>query len=368
MQDQRIWILIQSYLSGECSPEEEQQLHNWLAENPAHQEFFNTIKKVWHVTPLYNIDVDFDEDWKQFSERLGIDLEETENEHTLEETPQQKIRTHLRPKSHPIKQLLRVAVILLLIALPAYYFIASKSEAPLTSTKTETAMQNIQTARGERASMEFSDGSKVTLNSMSTLRFPKVFEGAKRELHLEGEAFFQVAHNEERPLVVHANGVEVNVLGTEFNINSYQENETIEVVVRDGTVAVNSKSINDGSTDRNQIPEASPKKSRVILDKGQRTTVIPGSRPGSPENVSLAPHLAWVNGEMIFDGTPMRTVIQRLQRAYNMNFEVADTTLLSKRLKASFKRERLEKVLGIITFSLDIDYRIEDNTVVFNSN
>lgn len=366
MQDQRIWNLIHSYLLGECAPEEEQQLHDWLAESPAHQEFFNTIKKVWQVTPLYNIDVDFDEDWKRFSERLGIDLKETE--HTAEEVLQQKNRTHPRSKSHPIKQLLRVAAILLLIAIPVYYFITSESEVPLTLAETETAMQKIQTARGERASMEFSDGSKVMMNSMSTLRFPKVFEGAKRELYLEGEAFFQVAHNEEQPFVVHTNGVEVNVLGTEFNINSYQENETVEVVVRDGTVAVNSKSINDRSTGRHQLQEDSLKKGRVILNKGQRTTVIPGNRPGSPEDVSLAPHLAWVNGEMIFDGTSMQTVIQRLQRAYNMNFEVADSTLLSKHLKASFKRERLEKVLGIITFSLDIDYRIEDNTVVFNSN
>ncbi|MFH5832167.1 FecR domain-containing protein [Halalkalibaculum sp. DA384] len=366
MQDQRIWNLIHRYLSGECSPREERRLHNWLAENPAHQEFFDAIKKVWRISPLYNVEVDFDEDWKRFSERLGIEFEETASSSVESSRP--KIRTHPRSKSHPVRQLLRVAAILLLIAIPAYYFIASEGTVPETTAETEVAMQNIQTARGERASMEFSDGSKVTLNSMSTLRFPKAFEGTSRELYLEGEAFFQVAHNEERPFVVHANGVEVNVLGTEFNVNSYQENEAVEVVVRDGTVAVNSVRTDGGSTGRQQVPEVDPEDDRVILNKGQRTTVVPGGRPATPENVSLAPHLAWVNGEMIFDGTPMRTVMKRLQRAYNMNFEVADSTLLTKRLKASFKRERVEKVLGIIAFSLDIDYEIRENTVVFNSN
>ncbi|MDZ7690867.1 MAG: DUF4974 domain-containing protein [Balneolaceae bacterium] len=71
---------------------------------------------------------------------------------------------------------------------------------------------------------------------------------------------------------------------------------------------------------------------------------------------------------MIFEGTPMRTVIKRLHRAYDMNFEVKDSALLERKLKASFKRERLEKVLGIIAFSLDIDYEIHEQTVVFKSN
>ncbi|MDZ7690865.1 MAG: DUF4880 domain-containing protein [Balneolaceae bacterium] len=71
MQDQRIWNLIHRYLSGECTPQEEQRLHDWLAENPAHQEFFDAIKQVWQVSPVYDVEVDFDEDWKRFSKRLG---------------------------------------------------------------------------------------------------------------------------------------------------------------------------------------------------------------------------------------------------------------------------------------------------------
>ncbi|MDZ7690866.1 MAG: FecR domain-containing protein [Balneolaceae bacterium] len=170
-----------------------------------------------------------------------------------------------------------MAAILLAIAVPSYYFIVPESQSFLTSVETETAMQNIQTARGERASMEFSDGSRVILNSMSTLRFPKVFEGTKRELHLEGEAFFQVAHNKERPFVVHANGVEVNVLGTEFNVNSYRENEAVEVVVREGKVAVNVQPLDNQVTGQQEsVGEAG---NGVILTRGQRTTVAPGGLP-----------------------------------------------------------------------------------------
>lgn len=369
MQDQKIWNLIHRYLSDECLSQEEQRLYEWLAEDPAHQEFFDAIKKVWQVSPVHDVEVDFDEDWKRFSERLGIDLEETVQ--ITREPGGRKFASHRRSKNHPVRQLLRVAAILLLIAVPSYYVITSGSNLLVTNTETEIAMQNIQTDRGERASMEFSDGSKVTLNSMSTLRFPKTFQGSKRELYLEGEAFFQVARNEDLPFVVHTNGVEVNVLGTEFNVNSYRENEAVEVVVRDGKVAVNSKDKGlpaNSKEQHDQIKESDHDNNGVILTKGQRTIVKPGDRPTKPENVPLAPHLAWVNGKMIFDGTPMREVIQRLHRAYNLNFKVADSTLLSKQLKASFKRERLDKVLGIISFSLDIRYEMREDTVIFKSN
>lgn len=363
MQDQRMWNLIHRYLSGECTPAEEQRLRDWLTEDSAHQEFFDAIKKVWQVSPVYNVEVDFDEDWKRFSERLGIDSEETIQ--TDKDEQRQKFTTNRRSKSHPMRQLLRVAAILLIIAIPSsYFFINSVNNSVTTDDESEISMQNIQTDRGERASMEFSDGSKVTLNAMSTLRFPKTFHGSKRELYLEGEAFFQVARDEDLPFVVHTNGVEVNVLGTEFNVNSYRKNEAVEVVVRDGTVAVNPKP----KEVQDQLKESDDGNDGVILTKEQRTIVIPGDRPTSPETVSLASHLAWVNGQMIFEGTPMREVIQRLHRAYDLNFEVADSTLLSKELKASFKRERLDKVLDIISFSLDIRYEMHEDTVVFKSN
>src|SRR5690625_1060658 len=369
MQDQRIWNIIHRYLSGEYTPDEEQRLYTWLAEDPAHQEFFNAIKKVWQVRPAYNVEADFDEDWKRFSERLGIDLEETVATTKESQRQRQNVGTYRRSEDHPVKQLLRVAAILLIIAIPSYYLISSGTESLISGTETEIAMQNIQTSRGERASMEFSDGSKVMLNSMSTLRFPKAFQGSKRELYLEGEAFFQVARNEDLPFIVYANGTEVTVLGTEFNVNSYRENEAVEVVVREGTVAVNPDGLHGNSKkQQDQIKESDQDNDGVIVTKGQRTTVKPGDRPTSPENVLLAPHLAWVNGEMIFEGTPMHKVVQRLRRAYNLHFEVADSTLLSKRLKASFKRERLDKVLEIISFSLDIRYEMRGDTVVFKSN
>lgn len=363
-QEQEMLGLIQRYLSGECTPEEKQMVHDWLSEDSIHQEYFNAIKKVWDVAPSYDVDVDFEEEWKRISRRLGIDLDES----TKPKTGQIKETNFVKPKDHPIKYLLRVAAIILLVAVPAIYFANSGGNSETTLSETRIAMQKIETDRGERASMEFSDGSKITLNSMSTVRFPKVFKESRREIYLEGEAFFRVTHNEDAPFIVHTNGVDIRVLGTEFNVNSYNQDGTVEVVVRDGKVAVRQNKSNRSKGSAKKSDDNEKKIApEVILTKGQRTLVKIGELPSQPEKVSLLPYLAWVNGRMVFEGTPMRDVISRLKRAYDLNFEVRDSTLLSKRLKASFKRETPKKVLGIIAFSLGVDYELHEDTVIFKS-
>ncbi|MDR8393330.1 FecR domain-containing protein [Aliifodinibius sp. S!AR15-10] len=362
MEEHKMLNLIRRYLSEECTPQEEQTLEKWLAEDADHREYFNAVKKVWDVAPGHDVEVDFEEEWKRISRRLGIEMDESPTS-----KPQPVFAKHGTAKTssgNTLAYLLRVAAVVLIVAVPAFYFSDLGNSSEETTT-VEMVMKKIETARGERASMEFSDGSQITLNSMSSVRFPEQFKGATREIYLEGEAFFKVEHNEDAPFIVHSNGVAVQVLGTEFNVNGYKEDEAVEVVVRDGKVAVKQNKLNEHGNRGNEDKEDRP--SEVILTKGQQTLVKEGQLPTNPQNVSLSPYLAWVNGRMIFEGTPMRDVIQRLERVYDLNIEVQDSTLLSERLKASFKRETPEKVLGIISFSLGIDYELQGDTVIFKS-
>lgn len=364
MQEDNMLDVIRRYLSGECTPEEKVAVERWVAEDPDHREYFEAIKKVWKVIPRHDMDVDFEHEWQRISTRLGIDPEEEKEEHVDARLPNNSTQT---PHISPFKQLLRVAAVILIIALPAYYFASFDNNSEVTPTQVEMAMQKFETPRGESASMELSDGSKITLNSMSSVRFPKEFKEDRREIYLEGEAFFTVSHNENVPFVVHSNGVEVKVLGTEFNVDAYKEDEAVEVVVRDGKVSVKQNKP-ASQEDKTQFADNTEKPANeVILTKGQRTLVKAGEFPTTPENVGLRPYLAWVNGEMVFEGTPMSDVITRLGRVYDLNFQVQDSTLLSKRLKASFKRETPKKVLGIIAFSLGINYEMHGDTVIFKS-
>jgi len=365
MQEDKLLDLIRLYLNDDCSSEEKDIIENWLAEDQSHQEYFDTIKDVWEVTPSSDVEVDFEEEWHRMSTRLGINLDAPKNI-----ASEEKVNTKSHPKINehrPINYLLKVAAVILLIALPAYYFSTFNMISTSKKSSSKVAMQKIETAKGERASMQFSDGSKIMLNSMSSVRFPKVFSSGKREIYLEGEAFFRVIHNEDVPFIVHVNGVTVRDIGTEFNVNGYKEDGSVEVVVRNGQVAVKQDDYSKNNGNDSQSANSPHSTREVFLTKGQRTFVKSGQLPSKPENVSLKPYMAWVNGRMVFDGTPMREVIKRLERAYDLKFQVKDSTLLSEKLKASFKRETPEKVLGIIAFSLGIDYELHGSTVILKS-
>lgn len=369
MQENINWNLVHRYLSGESTPREKREVQAWLEEDPAHQQFLEAIKKVWEVTPEYEVDVDFEEEWRQVSQRLGIELNEKRPESRYSDSYRpDSLQSRYRHASNPAKHLLRVAAVILLVATGLYFFIDAGQKSSTGSAEPAIAMKEVQTAIGERARLTFSDGSSVILNSTSTLRFPKAFEKSRREIYLHGEAFFRVTHKEDLPFIVHTGGVAVKVLGTEFNVNAYKDNEAVEVVVREGKVAV--RQTQPGNSHKGVPPSLKNTGlvQEVVLNRGQRTIVETGKFPSLPEWVALAPYLGWVNGRMVFEGTPLREVIRQLRRTYKFNFEVADSTLLSKRLTASFKRETAEKVLGLITFSLEISYELQGDTVIFKSN
>lgn len=362
MQEDKFLDLLYRYFLGYCSLRERNYVERWLAEDQSHRKYFDTIKKVWEITPNYNIDVDFEKEWHQMRMRLDLDLKEPTNIDSSK-----KVITKSNSKisrNRPIKYFLKIAAVILLMVLPAYYFSGLSTTSIKREVSSKFSMQKIETAKGERANVEFSDGSKIMLNSMSSVRFPRVFNVDKREIYLDGEAFFRVVHNEEVPFIVHVNGVDVEDIGTEFNINGYKEDDYVEVVVRKGKVVVRQK---NELNDKQSVDSIGDTTHEVFLSKGQRTLVKVDELPSKAENVSLKPYLAWVNGRMFFEGTPLRDVIKRLERAYDLKFQVRDSSLLSEKLKASFKRENPEKVLGIITFSLGIDYEFQDSTVILKS-
>lgn len=364
------WNLIHRCLSGEANAAEKQELDRWIESDIEHKKLYEELRELWNVQPADEIEVDFSEEWSRMERRLGISLDQkTEAGKAADVEPgSSRIYTMLntgKSRGSSWQLFIRIAAIILIIALPATYLITQQiGDAESESLSAETEFQTIQTDKGERASMVFSDGSRVVLNAMTTVRFPRQFAGDKREIELEGEAFFDIKHREGIPFIVHSSDVSVQVLGTEFNVNSYGDRDFIEVVVREGSVAVRQNNPDmDSVEEDDQV--ADENRSEVVLAKGERTRVAVGQFPTPPEQVSLAPYLAWVNGMMTFEGAPLNEVVRRLNLYYDMEFEVADSSLLEKRLTASFQREQLDRVLQIITFSLDIDYEQQGDTILF---
>ena len=164
---------------------------------------------------------------------------------------------------------------------------------------------------------------------------------------LKGEAFFDVFKDKKRPFIVNTNEVNVTVLGTRFNIASYENEKNVEVVLEEGKLVFNDKEMNKSYTmNPNDL---------VIYDKTLKDF--------STEVVQPQKYLSWTEGKLVFRNDPLDVIARRLERWYNIDVEINGNLAEDLRLRATFIDESLEEVLDLLKRSLPIDYKIENGNI-----
>jgi ferric-dicitrate binding protein FerR (iron transport regulator) len=175
-----------------------------------------------------------------------------------------------------------------------------------SSPKTGEILYNIiSTPRGGQYQVVLADGSKVWLNAASSLRFPTSFTGKERDVALTGEGYFEVAHNATKPFKVSVMGTEIEVLGTHFNVNAYDDETTIKTTLLEGSVKVGkgsaSKTIRPG--EQAQIENHDNSLNPKIMIQA----------------VDIDAAVAWKNGRFIFHGNDIQSVMRQLARWYDVD-------------------------------------------------
>ena len=197
-----------------------------------------------------------------------------------------------------------------------------------------------------RAQFSLPDGTTGWLNSNSSIKYNGNFI-ADRQVTLKGEAFFDVFKDKKRPFIVNTNEVFVKVLGTRFNIASYENEKNIEVVLEEGKLVFNCKEMNKSYImNPNDL---------VIYDKTLKDFSI--------EIVQPQKYLSWTEGKLVFRNDPLDVIARRLERWYNIDVEVNVAYTEDIRLRATFIDESLEEVLSLLKRSLPINYRIENRNL-----
>lgn len=338
-------------MTGNASPEERQVLQKWIDESRDNERVLREIEKIWKMTPEENFDTDVEEAWRQFRERI--------NQKSTEKTVKQlhTVRKTYPKKSNTFVYAMRAAAVILVILLAgmfSYYLGNNNSSSDAIAEKSEFyQMQEMVTSRGEKAKVRFSDGTEVVLNSASSIRFPKEFKGSQREVYLDGEALFKVAHDASQPFIVHAEGARIEVLGTEFNVKGWEEDGKTEIVVREGKVSVNSN-----------LSELSDE-SEVILTKGYMTELIKGKAPQPATKVDSNYYLLWTSGGMHFDNVPLQKVFRDIERRFDVNISVERVDVLDVPFTSTFQYAELNEVLSVIAASLGTDYARHEREVKF---
>lgn len=216
----------------------------------------------------------------------------------------------------------------------------------------ELTYNELHIPNGSVFNLELSDGTIVNLNSGTKIRYPiKFLKGQKREVFIDGEAFFDVAKDKAHPFIVNADDIAITVLGTKFNVSSYNNDNEINTVLVEGSV-----NINNSNTIVNN----------VILRPGMKGSWNKLEQSITMDEVDTHIYTGWISGELIFRNTLFSAMAKTLERKYNVSIEDKNEILADKVLTANFNTniENIEEVLKLVSEIHPFKYTIKDKQII----
>ena len=317
------YLLIHKALSGQISKEEKGALEEWLCLRQENKQLFNEIKLVWENSGS-----------TYFEKEIPYDPEE-ELSHIkarMKEITRKEKRLYTSASTHKFTILKIAAVVLLLILSNlGTWSLLQINEIGFPEVKIGDNLNELFLA----------DGTKVSLNKNTNFRFEQ--SKNRRDAYLEGEAYFDVAKDKDRPFFVHIPNATVKVVGTSFNINSKANDDSTVITVSSGTVEVlrNSES--------------------VALHSGEMAVFSNSHSSITRKENSDLNFDAWKTGIYKFKNTELRRILALLEDQYDVEFRVKNKSILSCRFTGTFNNDRLEKILQVLAYGLDFEYRFHDD-------
>ncbi len=215
----------------------------------------------------------------------------------------------------------------------------------------KTLRNTLVISKGEEYSIVLSDSTKVFLNSMSKLAFPVRFSGNKREVTLEGEAYFEVHKDSQHPFIVTVNGMQINVLGTSFNVNAYPDEQNVYTTLVEGKVMIN---------------QVNQENKKMYLEPDQQAIFSKPDLEMEIRNVDAKQYMQWTTGTYTFTNQSLDEIMKSLSRWYDFTYSFDDESLKSIRFEGGLnKYESIEPILDIITRTRKVKYKVEGKEIIF---
>lgn len=319
--------LLARYLSGEATADERAVVEAWRQAAAENQRIFSEFEKIWQgaaeqLPQLPNVD----QAWMELSIKLGL---------TNAKAPA-KILAMTQPAPPVARKIFwsdryvwaAAAILILGFAALLYQVLYNANE-----------LQKISAAHGRQENIQLPDGSLVQLNSGSEIQFYENFSDSARYVTLLGEAYFEVTRD-RRPFVVNTGNAQIRVLGTKFDI--WARDEETRVTVREGRVSLRALEL---------LPETA-----VELTANQMSVCQNAYPPEPPRPVDADHLLGWLEGNIVFNQTPLTEVIAELQRVYNVSIELSNPALGQNTITGSFHNKPIESVLASICLTLNLQH------------
>lgn len=284
---------------------------------------------------------------KSMHYRVSYTLDADEYSALMEEVLQHSEPARVKPLNIAFRNAYRVAATLILILglLFTVYKTYFNSETPL-SDQTPVSWTLTSTDYGQKKTILLPDGTKVILNSGSKIEYPEHFTSDERMVRFEGEAFFDVAHNPQRPFIIQSGALTTRVLGTSFNLKNFEGEEEVSVSVVTGKVEVKSKT---GQT--------------ALLLPNEMGVFNKTKQDISRKHFNKDKHVAWTQGVLLFENEELNEIFSRLEKWYGVRFIIKDHVKLQGKYSGEYKRKSLELVLEGLSYTSNFNYQINQKTI-----
>ena len=327
-----IELLLVKYLAGEADKEQIRRVEDWKDQSAENLQLFKEYEKLWQNT-------------KAFQQVNGIDLDaewEVQKENILESADKQKSAGSKEQQSILfIAVRVAAAAVLILGLIFGIRFLPGMSYKKIATQESH-------------AEIILPDSTVITLNAWSEIKYPRKFKKKNREVSFKGEAFFEVKPDKTRPFRIKTSELNIEVLGTSFNVNSYGKANEKEIVVTTGKVAVN-------------LLEDESKK--IILQAGDKGAFQKDSETLVKKLNNDINYAAWKTRKLVFINESFGEIIKTIEKVYFKKMVVTNHALLDCRITATFDQLSYEAVLSILESTLDLRTEKKgDLTLIFGDN
>jgi transmembrane sensor len=313
--------LLSQILSGEADPAEKEAFYLNLSENKAEEELFYQIKSLWIRSSFPKSDIDIESEYIEFLSKI--------------QQPKQKSTYSIG------KMILKyAAIVLFLLAIggvSGYYFSGRNIEIA------SSGMQKFSALKGSVSIVELADGTKIWLNSGSSLTYQEDPKGKQRLAELTGEAFFEVTHNENSPFLIKAGKLFIKDLGTTFNIKAYPADDLIETSLVEGKAEI----LNSGG------------KSLTLLKPGDDAIYSSATEKIDIKPIANNVLSAWREGKFVIRDQRLEDIFKEVSRWYDVKFQFENEKLKDYRYTGNIKKSTTaQHILKMLKLTTHFNYRI----------
>ena len=314
--------LITLYLAGEAGGDDLVFLEAWLKADPGNRKIFEDYRRSWLEMEKVRMDsfLDTGKAWNELQEKIfPKEVQEAGK---------------IVPVS--FRKVLRFAALLLLLVIPSVFLIRYFAHP----------VQNQMDASLSIKEGKLPDGTSVTLNKGTTLEYPASFKGNKRNVRLKGEAYFEVKHDDTKPFIITSQNVKVEVLGTSFYVNTTAANNSMEVILNSGSVA---------------IYFDDHKEKGLFLSPGEKAEINPGEERMNKDVNTNPNYMSWMTQRFIYNNDPLAKIVADLNKVYHTNLYITTPAISNCLVTVTFDHQTVESILHVLQATLDLTI-IKDGT------